>query len=716
MYRTVRNLALALMTLALAAGCAGLGQKDKMTLEDGKIILRVTPASGLSISLKTGTGELQLATGEQPAFELVGAGGDTIPFRVTGSERIEAPAEGNLGAGKGLRLSLAAQSAPALSGVTLKADLCLYESIPGVVIGRVDGAGLGAEALKAVGGTRFYALTARADLAQPGAAPYDFHLFQGAGYQWGKWYTKIKLTANYNAPNWTVCHLPEQQEGGGYPFNYLWTRNGGLALAHIDTLQRVAALPVKTLTDGEVALAIEQPTEFLHPDENGHLAGLPVMIGVFEGDYFAPLRAWGRLLQRDGFRFAEVPEASYEPIWCSWGFGRDVLRDDIFRNLPVVKKLGIPWVVMDDGYQVSVGEWPLRKEKFPQGDADMRALVDSIHAAGLKAMLWWVPMNVQTTDPLMAAHPDWVVLDRQGQPKHEKYWDVSQLCPAYPPVIEQQRGLVRRFLKDWDYDGFKMDGGCLGMVPPCYNPAHHHQRPEESCEAVATLFRAIQEEAESIKPGCVLEVCECGLPHNPYKMAYYNQEVTADPVSSDQVRARIKGYRALLGDRAALFGDHVELATGPYRGQEVEESGHDFASTLALGGVIGSKFTELVLEGVKSDWRQYKGTRPYWEHWYSLYNNLQLYKAEYLNLYDIANDLPETHVVARADTLYYGIFAPAGGFSGSVQLHGLKAGMRYALTDYADDNRPLGEVAGGEAAALECKLEEHLLVRAVPIP
>jgi alpha-galactosidase len=371
-------------------------------------------------------------------------------------------------------------------------------------------------------------------------------------------------------------------------------------------------------------------------------------------------------------------------------------------------------VVIDDGFQQSIGAWPLIEEKFPRGDADMRAMVDSIHAAGFKAKLWWVPMNVQTTDPLMQEHPDWVVLDAGGQTKHERWWDVDQLCPALPEVVEQQKALVRRFLVDWDFDGFKMDGGCLGMVTPCYNPAHNHEHPEESCRAVATFFKAIMDEAERIKPGAVLEVCECGLPHDPYKMQFYNQQVSADPVSSEQVRARLKCYRALLGDKAALYGDHVELSTGPYLGEDVEvtETGSDFASTLALGGVIGSKFTGLEERPSEEQRKKYVGIGPEWIHWFRLYDELKLYQGEYLNLYDIGWDAPETHLVKKGDSLYYGIFAQ--GFNGQAELRGLTPGTEYVLSDYSSGEE-LERITATGHDMLDCSVDGHLLVSATPL-
>jgi len=707
----------AFRALAAAAFCLGIccgpGSERNTVLEDSRIRLEVTGAAGLKITFKSAQQAVPLTGGEQPAFLLTDTQGRRIPFRLKEAERFGCGHSGSLGPGKGVKLLLTCPEEPDLAGVVLEARLCLHESSPGVLACQADLTGLTEKVLSGLQGTRFYAMAARADLADKALSPYDFHLFQGAVYKWGKWYTRIKIGPDYDAPNWTVKHGEAQQSSGGFPLNYLWTRKAGLALAHIDTVHRVAALPVKVREDRAVELALERPAEFLRPDPSGRCAGLPVMIGAYQGDYFQALRSYGKLLQRDEFRFAEAPPAAYEPIWCSWGFEREVAAEDILRTLPVVKELSIPWVVMDDGYQSSIGSWPLDKRKFPGGDADMRALVDSIHAAGMKAKLWWVPMNVDENDPLYTGHPEWLALDKQGRPKKEQWWKCYQLCPAYPPVIEQQRALVRRFLADWDYDGFKMDGGCIGMVAPCYNPAHNHERPEESCEAAARLFAVIKAEAESIKPGCVLEVCECGIPHSPYKMAHYNQQVSADPVSSDQIRARIKLYRALLGSGGAPYGDHVELATGPYRKAEgVVESGSDFACTLALGGVIGSKFTALA-DNIK-EWKKYIGSRSHWEHWFALYHRLRLFEGEYLNLYDIAYDTPETHVVAKGDTLYYGIFAED--YAGSVPLRGLQSGRKYALTEYDKDDRPLGEVSGGPRAAVECRISGHFLVRAAPLP
>ena len=55
--------------------------------------------------------------------------------------------------------------------------------------------------------------------------------------------------------------------------------------------------------------------------------------------------------------------------------------------------------------------------------------------------------------------------------------------------------------------------------------------------------------------------------------------VASDPKSAWQVRTKGKTLKALQGDSVAYFGDHVDMTKD------------DFASTVGVGGVIGTNFT-----------------------------------------------------------------------------------------------------------------------------
>ena len=75
-----------------------------------------------------------------------------------------------------------------------------------------------------------------------------------------------------------------------------------------------------------------------------------------------------------------------------------------------MKQLGFRWVTLDDGWQTAEGDWFLDKTKFPNGDGDMKSMVDRIHQDGFKAQLWWSPMSVDP-EPNYKKHPEWLILD-----------------------------------------------------------------------------------------------------------------------------------------------------------------------------------------------------------------------------------------------------------------------------------------------------------------
>ena len=107
-------------------------------------------------------------------------------------------------------------------------------------------------------------------------------------------------------------------------------------------------------------------------------------VAVHPGDYFRTLADYRRFMMKQGFQMATAPDDAFGPIWCAWGYGRKVQPKQVYDSLPTVKRLGFVWVTLDDGWQNNVGDWQLDPKKFPNGDADMKALVDHIHQEGFK--------------------------------------------------------------------------------------------------------------------------------------------------------------------------------------------------------------------------------------------------------------------------------------------------------------------------------------------
>jgi alpha-galactosidase len=487
--------------------------------------------------------------------------------------------------------------------------------------------------------------------------------------------------------------------GGGTPVVDVWRRDAGLGVGHLELQPKLVSMPV-AMPDAQhaelgLSFAIHQ---VLKPGES--LSTFHSFVEVHERDYFQTLRDYSLAMQVQGIKFQPAPESAFAPIWCAWGYGRKFTPNQILAALPVVKRLGFTWVGVDDGWQSSDGDWDLVKTKFPNGDADMRGLVDEIHKQGFRAQLWWAPLAAKPDSEVVKNHPEELLLNADGSKQKISYWNDWYQCPANKAVIERHRQLVIKMIRDWGYDGLKLDGQHMNGVPPCFNPAHHHARPEESVEDLAKFFQMIYETARSIKPDALVEFCPCGTAFNFYNLPNLNMSVASDPRSSWQVRTKGKSLKALHGDSTAYFGDHVELS----------DEHQDFASTVGIGGVVGTQFTWPVGSTERPRYDLTPAKEEIWKNWVSLYKEKMLSQGEYRgDLYDIGFDRPEAHAIAKGGSMYYAFYAPD--FRGKVEFRGLQ-GRTYKIRDY-ENRRDLGTVKG-PAASLDVQFAKHLLVEADP--
>jgi alpha-galactosidase len=190
-------------------------------------------------------------------------------------------------------------------------------------------------------------------------------------------------------------------------------------------------------------------------------------------------------------------------------------------------------------------------------------------------------------------------------------------------------------------------------------------------------------------------------------MPYYNMTVASDPKSSWQVRSKGKALKALMGDKLPYFGDHVELSDG----------GDDFASTIGIGGVVGTQYrwppdAKLAAASGKHAARLLltPGKEQIWQKWIQIYRDHMLSQGQYLGgLYDIGFDRPETHAIRKGDSMYYAFYAPQ--WTGSVTLRGL-GHKKYKVVDYVHA-KPLGFV-NGPVGKLRVDFDKSLLIMASP--
>jgi len=203
----------------------------------------------------------------------------------------------------------------------------------------------------------------------------------------------------------------------------------------------------------------------------------------------------------------------------------------------------------------------------------------------------------------------------------------------------------------------------------------------------------------------------------PDWMRWQNQALCPDPWTSWVNRGTVKQLKALFGPRSAVLLDHVELS----------DEGQDF-SLIGVGGVPATRITPTGEEktfGAAAD-LTFEERKAIWTRWIGLYRKLMLSRGEYLNLYDLVYDAPETHVIRKGATLYYAFYPgePDGivaddrelysqrkdtkHFQGRLELRGLDPTKSYRVHDYENDV-DLGVVTGADPF-LEAEIEHHLLV------
>jgi alpha-galactosidase len=545
-------------------------------------------------------------------------------------------------------------------------------------------------------------------------APYDMWSYQGSSYDWGK-DDVVKLTKTFAQPN-VMGESIKGGYGGGIPVVAFWTASAGEAIGHVETLPLSLSLPVKVEPDGRVNAGLTIPANAtLKPGES--YSTPRSFVAVYAGDFYQPLRLWSSVLQKEGWELPKPSSEAYNVSWCGWGYQFNVTPAQMLGTIPKLKEFNIKWATLDDRWFDTYGDWNPRQDTFP--DDSIRKMTDEFHKQGELVQLWWLPLGAEDgqgkweshkyiVSKVAKEHPDWFILDKNG--KHVRMTrDLAALCPAVPEVQAYYKQLTEKFIRDWGFDGSKLDN--IYSVPKCYNPAHHHKSPQDSVDAMAEVYKTIFQTTRSIKPESVTQSCPCGTPPSLAWLPYMDQAVTADPVGAVQVRRRIKVYKALLGPEAAVYGDHVELSAMTRAGKDWKEHGDDFASTIGAGGVVGTKFVwpdpgpkykAVMLTPEKED---------HWKKWIGIYNDKMLSKGAFRDLYIYGYDNPEAYAIEKDGKMYYAFFAPtSAGWKGKVELRGLSAGT-YHVSDYAND-KDLGTVNAqdGKAPTLTTEFKDHLLL------
>ncbi len=611
-----------------------------------------------------------------------------------------------------------AKSKSATSGLERSFAVEFFDDFPAIAFSTASYRNTGASPIR-IGRIVSQRHRLSAALNDPATAPYRMWSFHGSSEAWGK-DDVVPIGEKFTRANMmqTMMNNDENRTGGGIPVVAFWTSALGLAIGDVELLPIPLSIPVAAAADKRVQASIVMD---VHKDlAPGETISTPLsFLAVYAGDFYEPLRLYSAFMQKQGWSLAKPNDADYQPNWCGWGYEMDFTPKQTLGTIPKLKQLGIRWATLDAGWFNNRGDWEPRPETFP--DDSLKKVVDAYHEAGIHLTLWWLPIAVEdgqgkdildhksyALSKVAKDHPEWLIMDQDG--KHARVTaNLAALCPAVPEVQAYYKHLTEKFIRDWNFDGHKLDFSYT--VPPCYNPGHHHKSPDESTQAVGEIYRTIFQTTRALKPESVTQSCPCGTPPSMAWLPFIDQAVTADPVGSRQVRLRTKMYKALLGPQAAVYGDHVELTRvlGANTGNEIDV-GQDFASSVGTGAVLGTKFT----------WPDYgpklktvyltPEKEVHWKKWIDIYNAKMLSRGTFRNLYSYGVDFPEGYAIEKDGKMYYAFFAATekDSWKGTLELRGLAPG-HFSVLDY-EHGKNLGTVDASVPNLPGVEFTDHLLL------
>ena len=224
---------------------------------------------------------------------------------------------------------------------------------------------------------------------------------------------------------------------------------------------------------------------------------------IFWADAVREASAW--IGEAAGLRPCRVPEAAFDPLYSSWyAFWQDVHDDDIVREVKSAAALGMKSAILDDGWQKessksyysATGDWVPAKSRFP----DMRAHVDKVHAAGIKNYMLW--LSVPFVGNEAKAYKRF-----RGKYLWGEGGDVAGLDPRFPEVREHLVKTYERCVRDWDFDGLKLD--FIDAISADDDPAAKEGWRGRDCktipEGVDRLMTAVHDRLSAIKPNILIE-------------------------------------------------------------------------------------------------------------------------------------------------------------------------------------------------------------------
>jgi hypothetical protein len=199
--------------------------------------------------------------------------------------------------------------------------------------------------------------------------------------------------------------------------------------------------------------------------------------------------------------------------FCSWyQKGQGVQPSDIRRAIDSFASYEAPpggrTIQIDDGYQVSPGDWSGRGE----WKSELLKIRQEISAKGFIPGIWVAPTAIHATHPIVRNHPNWLQRDATGAPciRFHNWRSFNGSSKAETYFLEPDHPAARKFITDalrqlhadgWSY--FKIDFAYTVSTDRVkYDP---HKTTYESLRDQWRLFR------EALGEDAIINSCNGGI-------------------------------------------------------------------------------------------------------------------------------------------------------------------------------------------------------------
>ncbi len=179
-------------------------------------------------------------------------------------------------------------------------------------------------------------------------------------------------------------------------------------------------------------------------------------------------------------------ESLAQPIFSTWTqFGKTITQEQVLHFARDIRRHDFPChvVQVDERWETNYGDLVFDRSKFP----DPKAMVEEIHALGFLATLWVSPfVNDNSVTFSQEYSSGYLVPDRTGKrPALLRWWNgcAGLVDLSNPQAVRKYAAKMQALKDDFDFDGFKFDGGDARYQPtgPDRN-FHLHTTPSEYCD------------------------------------------------------------------------------------------------------------------------------------------------------------------------------------------------------------------------------------------